>query len=347
MTYNIINSLTFYILISYQIIKTLQGGSNRVPLFIIKKILRQKQKSELPSFLLYVSITFFAVMLLSPSLLSPYVQHDAIITTQGEEIINTPNQKQTTLAFNNNAIEDFDRFYDSSIVSTSQQSFGSNSGQYEDLEDGSGNDNLVSDDDDIDSGNPSKQRSQGGLSSPNFLRYNDPALGFAIEYPSSSNIGEKDNGVSFLFEGGTFNIVVIKGTIVSPDEFASEVINTLKNQYRNFEIKEFRSIPIDGNPGFLLNYIYRDENSMQTYRFDGLTVVGNNGYIISFYAPEEDYRDFLPAALMMGSSFQFQSFGNEFEQGNSQSAPGLGLGSGSNQRQSEDVGGALPNNPFQ
>ena len=130
-----------------------------------------------------------------------------------------------------------------------------------------------------------------------------------IDYPSSWNILEEPNGVTFTPQNGTGAIIELTKTPVSSTliSLKSIVDNTLKDlstTYDNFNLLESNTIPSTQRiPTHQIVYSYDSSDGLKIVQKDLGMIRNDNLYLISLSAVSETYYEYLPIMDRMISSF--------------------------------------------
>ena len=164
-----------------------------------------------------------------------------------------------------------------------------------------------------------------------FLTYKNSTYGIKIQHPSNWEKVEVDLPINMIV---TFNPKTeddsdtVIDILITPipsdmalDNFTDDYIDLLRDIYIDFTIIESSQSFLAGNSAHKIVYTARMErddtlkNVMEVYHIDTLekvmevwTVNNNKVYIISYYAEQKTYDNYLPVAQKMVDSFEINLF---------------------------------------
>jgi len=147
---------------------------------------------------------------------------------------------------------------------------------------------------------PNEQSGQGGQSE-DFLLYENPTLGFRIEYPAGSSVHEEINGVIFgIPQEAVIKVVVVNNHNASLSQFTDMAIFALRQTLQDFQLVQSKDT-VD-NKGHFIIYSF----STGGREFDALsywTLKDDRGFMIRFATLPTNFSDIQPILIKMVNSF--------------------------------------------
>lgn len=161
------------------------------------------------------------------------------------------------------------------------------------------------------------------ISTLNFLTYRHPTLGFTIEYPEAPGleVEEREYGVSFPHNQGTYHALVSGNIGKSLDEFASDLTQGKEN-YPDFRFIGQTSATVAGHPAIRTEYTYTTiDEGISMHALEYTVLFDGDGYVLSFntaYPTDAALDDFRAVVQKMLDSFQFPQSGSFIADDNNQ-----------------------------
>ncbi|MDQ4073518.1 MAG: DUF1795 domain-containing protein [Thermoproteota archaeon] len=154
-------------------------------------------------------------------------------------------------------------------------------------------------------------QSNNSTSLSNSLVYENPNLGYTLEYPSE---WAKDESLSFIspmssaLDEAPESIAITTESVpqnMTLEEYGEPMIEILESQFSNFSLLESSNATLSGYPATQIIY---------TYNMDGVnlknlqiwTLANNMAYVITYGGITKEFEDSLPAAQSLIDSFEIR-----------------------------------------
>lgn len=163
----------------------------------------------------------------------------------------------------------------------------------------------------ITSDNISQYTTHQAINLDNLVTYHNKSTGIKLQYPSSFELLEKNNGVSIFYDQGKVRAAVgfLPLSNRTVDEFVYERLNFLNGTLYNFNVLNFSQSSLFGYPTNMLFYEYTSINGKQTNNAVELwKIEGNRINIFTIYVPEDSFNTFLPVISSLIESLKWNEY---------------------------------------
>jgi hypothetical protein len=159
--------------------------------------------------------------------------------------------------------------------------------------------------------NMSGNQTMGSSSSTGLVPYNNPNLGFSLEYPSD---WQKEESLSFTTpQRGTsdrspevINVVteVLPSSNFSLDSYTDAAMSQVES-FENFQLLNSSSTTLGGLPAHMIVYTFTDEQT-PLQNLQAWTVKDGVAYIITYGGVPEEFDSSLPDLQSVMNSFRLE-----------------------------------------
>jgi hypothetical protein len=159
--------------------------------------------------------------------------------------------------------------------------------------------------------NMSGNQTMGSSTASSLVPYNNPNLGFSLEYPSD---WQKEESLSFITpRGGTgdrspevINVVteVLPSSNYSLDSYTNAAMGQVES-FENFQLLNSSSTTLGGLPAHMIVYSFTDEQT-PLQNLQAWTVKDGIAYVITYGGVPEEFDSSLPALQSVLDSFSLQ-----------------------------------------
>jgi hypothetical protein len=157
----------------------------------------------------------------------------------------------------------------------------------------------------------SGNQTMGSSTASGLVPYNNPNLGFSLEYPSD---WQKEESLSFTTpQGGTgdrapevINVVteVLPSSDFSLDSYTDAAMGQVES-FENFQLLNSSSTTLGGLPAHMIVYTFTDEQT-PLQNLQAWTVKNGMAYVITYGGVPEEFNSSLPALQSVLDSFSLQ-----------------------------------------
>lgn len=157
----------------------------------------------------------------------------------------------------------------------------------------------------------SRNQTTGSPTPSGLALYNNPNLGFSLEYPTD---WRKEESLSFTSpQGGTSDrapevINVVTEVLPSSDFSLDSYIDAARGQvesFENFQLINSSSTTLGGLPAHMIVYTFTDEQT-PLHNLQAWTVKDGMAYVITYGGVPEEFESSLPAFQSVLVSFSLQ-----------------------------------------
>jgi hypothetical protein len=159
--------------------------------------------------------------------------------------------------------------------------------------------------------NMSGNQTMGSSTASGLVPYNNPNLGFSLEYPSD---WQKEESLSFITpQGGTgdrspeiINVVteVLPSSDFSLDSYTDAAMGQVES-FENFQLLNSSSTTLGGLPAHMIVYTFTDEQT-PLQNLQAWTVKDGLAYVITYGGVPEEFDSSLPSMQSVLDSFSLQ-----------------------------------------
>jgi hypothetical protein len=159
--------------------------------------------------------------------------------------------------------------------------------------------------------NMSGNQTIGSSTASGLVPYNNPNLGFSLEYPSD---WQKEESLSFTTpQGGTgdrspevINVIteVLPSSDFSLDSYTDAAMSQVES-FENFQLLNSSSTTLGGLPAHMIVYTFTDEQT-PLQNLQAWTVKDGVAYVITYGGVSEEFNSSLPALQRVLDSFSLQ-----------------------------------------
>ena len=159
--------------------------------------------------------------------------------------------------------------------------------------------------------NMSGNQTMGSSTANGLVPYNNPNLGFSLEYPSD---WQKEESLSFTTpQVGTgdrspevINVVteVLPSSNFSLDSYTDAAMGQVES-FENFQLLNSSSTTLGGLPAHMIVYTFTDEQT-PLQNLQAWTVKDGMAYVITYGGVPEEFNSSLPALQSVLNSFSLQ-----------------------------------------
>jgi hypothetical protein len=159
--------------------------------------------------------------------------------------------------------------------------------------------------------NMSGNQTMGSSTASGLVPYNNPNLGFSLEYPSD---WQKEESLSFITpQGGTgdrspeiINVVteVLPSSDFNLDSYTNAAMGQVES-FENFQLLNSSSTTLGGLPAHMIVYTFTDEQT-PLQNLQAWTVKDGVAYVITYGGVPEEFDSSLPALQSVLDSFNLQ-----------------------------------------
>jgi hypothetical protein len=159
--------------------------------------------------------------------------------------------------------------------------------------------------------NMSGNQTMGSSTASGLVPYNNPNLGFSLEYPSD---WQKEESLSFITpQGGTgdrspeiINVVteVLPSSDFNLDSYTNAAMGQVES-FENFQLLNSSSTTLGGLPAHMIVYTFTDEQT-PLQNLQAWTVKDGVAYVITYGGVPEEFDSSLPALQSVLDSFSLQ-----------------------------------------
>ena len=151
----------------------------------------------------------------------------------------------------------------------------------------------------------------GSSTASGLVPYNNPNLGFSLEYPSD---WQKEESLSFTTpQGGTgdrapeaINVIteVLPSSNFSLDSYTEAAMSQVES-FENFQLLNSSSMTLGGLPAHMIVYTFTDGQT-PLQNLQAWTVKDGMAYVITYGGVPEEFNSSLPAFQSVLDSFSLQ-----------------------------------------
>ena len=159
--------------------------------------------------------------------------------------------------------------------------------------------------------NMSGNQTMGSSTASSLVPYNNPNLGFSLEYPSD---WQKEESLSFTTpQGGSgdrapevINVVteVLPSSDFSLDSYTDAAMGQVES-FENFQLLNSSSTTLGGLPAHMIVYTFTDEQT-PLQNLQAWTVKDGMAYVVTYGGVPEEFDSSLPALQNVLDSFSLQ-----------------------------------------
>jgi PsbP-like protein len=164
---------------------------------------------------------------------------------------------------------------------------------------------------------PESMFDTNGSTMGNMIPYNNPSLGFSLEYPSDWQKDDSQPDAPTLISppGGSGNMapeIINVGTEVLPssnfglDSYTDAAIGQVQS-FQDFRLLNSSSTTLGGLPAHMIVYTYTDEeDQIPLQNLQAWTVKDGIAYIITYGGTPDEFDSSLPTLQSVMDSFRFE-----------------------------------------
>jgi hypothetical protein len=157
----------------------------------------------------------------------------------------------------------------------------------------------------------SGNQTMGSSAASGLVPYNNPNLGFSLEYPSD---WQKKESLSFASPQGTgdrsLELITVDTEVLPSSDFSldsyTEAAMRQVEAFQNFQLLNSSSTSLGGLPAHMIEYTFTDETQTPLQSFQAWTVKDGMAYVMAYIGVPEEFESSLPALQSVLDSFSLE-----------------------------------------